>query len=56
MVRRFDVVIIAYKDLPEIIKELTRLQEAIKNNKTYLTLDSLEKTVEKRMRLMNDGE
>lgn len=56
LIRDFDAFLISYHDIPKMITELTRLQKAITEKKEYLTLDSLEKKVEKRVRLMNNGE
>ena len=56
IIRNFDTILIPYEALPEIIKELTRLQESITKKKEYLNLNGLEKKLEKHMRAMNDGE
>jgi len=56
LIRDFDTFLIPYRDVPKMIKELTRLQKAIIKKRVYMTLDDLERKVEKRVRLMNDGD
>ena len=56
LIRDFDAFLIPYHDIPKMITELTRLQKAITEKRVYITLEDLERKVEKRVRLMNDGE